>query len=93
MATSSRGACHNVRGWTIRAELQSDDYDRYALEGKGELVKSIQDNRAYVDSLGICTVVRSSLGYSDTPNGDVLEAVTGYDFTPHLMICIQLWQG
>ena len=83
--TSSRGACHNVGGWTIRAELQSGDYDRYALEGKGELVKSIQDNRAYVDSLGICTVVRSSLGYSNTPDGDVLEAVTGHDFTPHLM--------
>ena len=83
--TSSRGACHNVGGWTIRAELQSGDYDRYALEGKGKLVKSIQDNRAYVDSLGICTVVRSSMGYSDTPDSDVLKAVTGHDFTPRLM--------
>ncbi len=83
--TSSRGACHNVGGWTIRAELQSGDYDRYALEGKGELVKSIQDNRAYVDSLGICTVVRSSMGYSDIPDGDVLKAVTGHDFTSQLM--------
>ena len=83
--TSSRGACHNVGGWTIRAELQSGDYDRYALEGKGKLVKSIQDNRAYVDSLGICTVVRSSMGYSEAPVGNVLQAVTGYDFTPHLM--------
>jgi aldehyde:ferredoxin oxidoreductase len=83
--TSSRGACHNVGGWTIRAELQSGDYDRYALEGKGKLVKSIQDNRAYVDSLGICTVVRSSMGYSDTPDSDVLKAATGHDFTPRLM--------
>jgi len=83
--TSSRGACHNVGGWTIRAELQSGDYDRYAFVGKGKLVKSIQDNRAYVDSLGICTVVRSSMGYSDTPDGDVLKAVTGHDFTPQLM--------
>ncbi len=83
--TSSRGACHNVGGWTIRAELQSGDYDRYALAGKGELVKSIQDNRAYVDSLGICTVVRSSMGYSDNPEGDLLTAVTGHDFTPRLM--------
>lgn len=83
--TSSRGACHNVGGWTIRDELQSDKYDRYALEGKGKLVKSIQDNRAYVDSLGICTVVRGSMGYSDKPDGDVLKAVTGHDFTPRLM--------
>jgi aldehyde:ferredoxin oxidoreductase len=83
--TSSRGACHNVGGWTIRAELQTGEHDRYALQGKGGLVKSIQDNRAYVDSLGICTVVRSSLGFSDNPSGDVLKAATGYDFTPHLM--------
>ncbi len=83
--TSSRGACHNVGGWTIRAELQSGEYDRYALKGKGALVKSIQDNRAYIDSLGICTVVRSSLGYNETPAGELLQAVTGYDFTPQLM--------
>ena len=83
--TSSRGACHNVGGWTIRDELQSGKYDRYALEGKAELVKSIQDTRAYLDSLGICTVVRSSLGFTDKPQGDVLQAVTGYDFTPELM--------
>ncbi|MCJ7737122.1 MAG: aldehyde ferredoxin oxidoreductase C-terminal domain-containing protein, partial [Anaerolineae bacterium] len=83
--TSSRGACHNVGGWTIRSELQSGQHDRYALEGKGKLVHTIQDNRAYVDSLGMCTVVRSSMGFRDEPWGDVLEAVTGHDFTPELM--------
>jgi aldehyde:ferredoxin oxidoreductase len=83
--TSSRGACHNVGGWTIRAELTSGKYDRYALEGKGLLVKTIQDNRAYVDSLGICTVVRGSMNFSDSPEGGVMEAVTGYDFTPELL--------
>jgi aldehyde:ferredoxin oxidoreductase len=83
--TSSRGACHNVGGWTIRAELQSGQYDRFALEGKGELVRRIQDNRAYVDSLGICTVVRGSMSFSDSPEGEVMCAVTGYDFTPELL--------
>ena len=83
--TSSRGACHNVGGWTIRAELQSGQYDRFALQGKGLLVKTLQDNRAYVDSLGLCTVVRGSLGFGDEPQGDVLAAVTGHDFTPELM--------
>jgi aldehyde:ferredoxin oxidoreductase len=83
--TSSRGACHNVGGWTIRAELTSGQYDRYALKGKGLLVKTIQDNRAYVDSLGICTVVRGSMNFSDSPEGGVMEAVTGYDFTPELL--------
>jgi len=83
--TSNRGACHNVGGWTIRDELQSGKYDRFALQGKGALVKAIQDNRAYVDSLGLCTVVRGALGFRDDPQGDVLEAVTGHPFTPKLM--------
>ncbi|MDI6870647.1 MAG: aldehyde ferredoxin oxidoreductase family protein [Bacillota bacterium] len=83
--TSSRGACHNVGGWTIRDELLSGKYDRFAVEGKGVLVKTIQDTRAYVDSLGICTVVRSALGYTDEPHGDVLELATGLDLTPELM--------
>jgi aldehyde:ferredoxin oxidoreductase len=83
--TSSRGACHNVGGWTIRAELQSGKVDRYALEGKGALVKGAQDSRAYVDSIGMCTVVRGAFGFSEKPSGDVLEAVTGHAFTPKLM--------
>jgi len=83
--TSSRGACHNVGGWTIRAELLSGQHDRFALRGKGALVKSIQDNRAYIDSLGLCTVVRGSMSFSDNPTGEVMEAVTGWDFTPELL--------
>jgi aldehyde:ferredoxin oxidoreductase len=83
--TSIRGACHNVGGWTIRAELQSGKYDRFALKGKGLLVKSLQDNRAYVDSLGMCTVVRGAVGFSDEPKGDIMKAATGYDFMPELM--------
>jgi aldehyde:ferredoxin oxidoreductase len=83
--TSNRGACHNVGGWTIRDELQSGKYDRFALKGKGVLVQTIQDNRAYVDSLGLCTVVRGSMDFRDNPRSDVLEAVTGYDFAPELM--------
>jgi len=83
--TSARGACHNVGGWTIRDELTSGKFDRFAVDGKGAMVKNIQDTRAYVDSLGICTVVRSAMGFSDNPGGKVLEYVTGVDFTPELM--------
>lgn len=83
--TSSRGACHNVGGWTIRDELTSGKYDRFALVGKGKMVKDIQDTRAYIDSLGICTVIRSGLGFTDNPKGNVMEYVTGEEFTPHLM--------
>ncbi len=83
--TSSRGACHNVGGWSIRAELLTDESDRFALEGKGPLIMSIQDNRAYVDSLGLCTVVRGSMAFSASPSGDTMEAVTGWPFTPELL--------
>ena len=83
--TSSRGACHNVGGWTIRDELLTKTHDRFATKGKGRLVKRLQDNRAYVDSLGICTVVRGALGFTDKPEGQVLADVTGYDFNPELM--------
>jgi aldehyde:ferredoxin oxidoreductase len=83
--TSSRGACHNVGGWTIRDELLTKTHDRFATKGKGGLVKTLQDNRAYVDSLGICTVVRGALGFTAEPTGKVLAYVTGYDFNPELM--------
>jgi aldehyde:ferredoxin oxidoreductase len=83
--TSSRGACHNVGGWTIRDELTSGKYDRFALAGKGKMVKDIQDTRAYIDSLGICTVIRSGLGFTDNPTGNIMEYVTGENFTPYLM--------
>lgn len=84
-ATSARGACHNVGGYTVSDELLKPKYDRYSTQGKGELVKSLQDNRAYVDSLGLCTVVRGAYNFSTSPSPETLLAITGYDFAPHLM--------
>lgn len=83
--TSARGACHNVGGYTVSGELLSDKYDRYAVKGKGKLVIELQDNRAYVDSLGLCTVVRGAYSFSTKPTPETLLAITGYDFAPHLM--------
>ncbi len=83
--TSSRGACHNVGGWSIRAELLTKDADRFAVEGKGRLIKELQDTRAYIDSLGICTVVRSGYGFTEHPHGRVLEHLTGLELTQELM--------
>lgn len=84
-ATSARGACHNVGGYTVSGELLKGKPDRYAVEGKGEYVKALQDNRAYVDSLGLCTVVRGAYQFTDDPASETLLAITGYDFAPHLM--------
>jgi aldehyde:ferredoxin oxidoreductase len=84
-ATSARGACHNVGGYTVSGELLKNKPDRYAVEGKGEYVKALQDNRAYVDSLGLCTVVRGAYQFTESPAPETLLAITGYDFAPHLM--------
>ncbi len=83
--TSSRGACHNVGGWTISDELGSGKYDRFSLEGKGGLIKTLQDTRAYIDSLGVCTQVRKALGFTDKPEEVVLKMVTGLELTGRLM--------
>jgi aldehyde:ferredoxin oxidoreductase len=83
--TSSRGACHNVGGWTVGSELQDAALDRHMPDGKAALAKSAQDCRAYIDSLGICAVVRDAFGFGAPPRGDLLEAVTGWHFTPELM--------
>jgi aldehyde:ferredoxin oxidoreductase len=84
-ATSARGACHNVGGYTVSEELMGKKYDRFAVEGKGQLVKTLQDNRAYVDSLGLCTVVRGAYKFTTAPTSETMLAITGYDFAPELM--------
>jgi len=83
--TSSRGACHNVGGYTISTELDSNKYDRFAFKGKGKLVKKLQDVRAYLDSTGVCTQARTVLGFTDNPEEVVLNDITGYDFSSTLM--------
>lgn len=80
-ATSSRGACHNVGGWTIRDELLKPKLDRFAVEGKGRLVKSIQDVRAYIDSLALCTIPRRALNLTDEPSPEVVNYITGAGLT------------
>lgn len=83
--TSSRGACHNVGGWTISDELGTGKYDRFSLEGKGALINKLQNTRAYIDSLGVCTQVRKAIGFTDNPDEVILKKVTGLDLTPQLM--------
>jgi len=84
-ATSSRGACHNVGGWTIRDELIKKTWDRFAVKGKARLVKTLQDIRGYIDSVGICTIPRRSLQLTDEPKEDIVNFATGMDFTERLV--------
>ena len=82
--TSNRGACHNVGGWTVREEL-GGELDRYSPEGKADLVRRVQDTRAYIDSLGICTELRRALGFTYPATGEILRLVAGEDLTPQLV--------
>lgn len=84
-STSNRGACHNVGGWTIRDELIQKKVDRFAVKGKGILVKTLQDVRGYVDAIGICTIPRRAMHLTDEPAVDVINLATGLDFTGHLL--------
>ena len=54
-ATTARGADHN-KAFTVAAEFLGvlGDYDRYSLEGKAHLVKTMQDSTAIIDSLIMC---------------------------------------
>ena len=54
-ATTARGADHN-KAFTVAAEFLGvlGDYDRYSLEGKARLVKTMQDSTAIIDSLIMC---------------------------------------
>jgi len=48
-------------------------------------VKSIQDVRGYIDSIGICTVPRRAMHLTDSPREDIVNLVTGMDFTGKLL--------
>jgi aldehyde:ferredoxin oxidoreductase len=52
-ATSDRGACHQ-RAWTVRAELNDPNLDRFSFKNKAKIVKEVQDNMAAIFSLVLC---------------------------------------
>lgn len=76
-ATSPRGACHE-RGYLLGEVVGGDpDVDRYAYQGKGELVKTTQDTVAVKDALGFC--VLSSAGTSLQDLADLFSHATGIE--------------
>lgn len=52
-ATSDRGACHQ-RAWTVRAELNDPELERFSFEKKAPIVKNVQDERSAFFSLVLC---------------------------------------
>jgi aldehyde:ferredoxin oxidoreductase len=90
--TSNRGACHTTAA-VFSLEIPSltgqygnllpdpnRTYDQFSIDGKAELVKFVQDNRAAMSALGACYFVRP-LGLEDYAK--MLTAVTGTSLTPN----------
>lgn len=80
-ATTARGADHN-KAFTVAAEFLGvlGDYDRYTLEGKPHLVKTMQDSTAIIDSLIMC-MFTVDLGISVELYARCANLPTGMDIT------------
>ncbi|MEL7235854.1 MAG: aldehyde ferredoxin oxidoreductase C-terminal domain-containing protein, partial [Chloroflexota bacterium] len=79
-ATSNRGACH-LRGYSPASELgviglKTDPLD---WEGKGELLKILQDIHAFSDSLDLCKFGAFAIGAEEY--ADQYASIVGVDFT------------
>jgi len=75
-ATSDRGGCHQ-RAWTVKAELNDPELDRFSLEKKAEIVKEVQDERAAFFSLVLCDFAP----ISEEDCVDLWNLATGFDHT------------
>jgi len=80
-ATCSRGADHQ-KG-LVRREVfgKPPPIDRFAIEGKAEEVKDVQDEMAFLDAMGLCCFLtrRDITGPSDYAK--LVKCVTGIEFT------------
>ena len=79
-ATSNRGACH-LRGYSPASELgviglKTDPLD---WEGKGELLKILQDIHAFSDSLDLCKFGAFAIGAEEY--AEQYASIVGVDFT------------
>jgi len=77
-ATSNRGACH-LRGYSPASELGVIGLktDPLAFEGKGELLKLLQDIHAFSDSLDLCKFSAFAIGPDEY--AEQYRVMTGVD--------------
>lgn len=78
-ATSDRGACH-LRAYTADKELLAygGAVDPIKTNGKARLVMDYQNEKALIDSTGICFFASFALTFRDI--GDMLASATGLPF-------------
>ena len=75
-ATSDRGACHQ-RAWTVRAELNDPELERFSFNKKAQIVKDVQDERAAFFSLVLCDFAP----ISEENCVDMWNLATGFNHT------------
>ncbi|PNX50551.1 MAG: hypothetical protein BV456_06325, partial [Thermoplasmata archaeon M8B2D] len=75
-ATSDRGACHQ-RAWTVRAELNDPELERFSFDKKAGIVKNVQDERAAFFSLVLCDFAP----ISEEDCVDMWDLATGFNHT------------
>ncbi|MFQ5785084.1 MAG: aldehyde ferredoxin oxidoreductase family protein [Alphaproteobacteria bacterium] len=74
-ATSNRGACH------LRASPYTSDFETLELDGKADIVRTSQDERASTfDSSGLCIFTAYTFSVADV--GAMLTAACGDAWTP-----------
>jgi aldehyde:ferredoxin oxidoreductase len=86
-ATSNRGACH-VRGYLIANEVLGvhAKMDPLTTKDKPATVKLFQELTAVVDSSGLCLFVTLTPGMGYDDMRDMLNAVTGFEYTTEEVI-------
>lgn len=75
-ATSDRGACHQ-RAWTVKAELNDPELERFSFDKKAGIVKNVQDERAAFFSLVLCDFAP----ISEEDCVDMWNLATGFNHT------------
>ena len=76
-ATSPRGGCHE-RGLVTRETFGSlPPIDRFSLEGKGKVVREVQDEMTVLDSLGICVFPLHNGGMDILDVAELFSSATG----------------
>ncbi|MDI6823102.1 MAG: aldehyde ferredoxin oxidoreductase family protein [Bacillota bacterium] len=91
-ATSTRGACH-LRGFPHGGEsgmvMPEVGFEkppaRFSMDGKAYLAKLFQDYATALDSL-VCCLFMQTTGQGLGETVEALNAVTGWDMTPHELL-------
>ncbi len=86
-ATSNRGACHLRPAPQLvemmamaRPELGFDKVaGAYDVEGKGYVIKGLQDFKTTIDSLVLCSFVYDLYAYLPNELAEIVTAATGYE--------------